>query len=157
VKDTRAVYDWNKFKEFKQTMMIFTGIKIFVWIIGLGTIIAGIVGVGNIMIIVVKERTKEIGIRKALGATPRSIIGLIMLESILITSVAGYIGLVLGIGLLGLINSMLPPLDFFKNPEADLSTAIMATIVLVIAGTFAGFVPSRRAAAIKPIVALRDE
>jgi len=156
-KDTRAIYYWNKFQEFQQTMMIFTGIKVFVWIIGLGTIIAGIVGVGNIMIIVVKERTKEIGIRKALGATPGSIIGLIMLESILITSVAGYIGLVLGIALLSLINSMIPPMDFFKNPEADLTTAIMATIVLVIAGTLAGLVPARRAAAIKPIVALRDE
>jgi len=109
------------------------------------------------MMIVVNERTKEIGIRKALGATPFSIITLILQESIVITAFAGYIGLVLGIGLLELIARNLPPSEFFRNPEANLSIAMGATILLVVAGTVAGFFPALKAAKIKPIEALRDE
>jgi len=154
--DQRAIYINNNVEEYKKFMNLFAGIRIFVWIIGIGTIIAGIVGVSNIMLIVVKERTKEIGIRKAIGATPQSIIGLILLESIAITAFAGYVGLVLGVGLLELISPHVQS-DFFLNPEADFRIAVSATILLIISGTLAGFVPARKAAAIKPIDALRDE
>lgn len=156
-KDERAMGSWNATEEYRKFQDLFFGIRMFIWIIGIGTIIAGIVGVSNIMMIVVNERTKEIGIRKALGATPFSIIGLILMESIVITGFAGYVGLVLGVGLLELISSVLPDLPFFVNPEANFSVALSATLLLVIAGTLAGFVPARKAARIKPIIALRDE
>ena len=155
--DQRAMSVWNKAQDYKRTMDLFAGIRLFVWIIGIGTIIAGIVGVSNIMIIVVKERTKEIGIRKAIGATPFSVVSTILAESILITSFAGYVGLILGIGLLELISSALPPIEFFVDPEADLRVAIGATILLVVSGTLSGLFPALKAAGIKPIEALRDE
>ncbi|RLD81159.1 MAG: ABC transporter permease [Bacteroidetes bacterium] len=157
VEDKQAVNIYNKIKNFQQVQNLFLGIRIFVWIIGIGTIIAGIVGVSNIMMIVVKERTKEIGIRKAIGATPGSVVGLIMMESILITGFAGYLGLVFGVGLLELISSNMPGTDFFRNPEVDFRVAISATALLVISGALAGLVPATKAARIKPIVALRDE
>jgi len=149
-------------------MKIFQAIKIFIWIIGIGTLIAGIVGVSNIMLIVVKERTKEIGIRKAIGASPSSVIGLILLESIMITTIAGYIGLVLGTGLMEMINYFMvqsagAPVSeegsgsIFLNPTVDLNVAIYATLLLIVAGAIAGYIPAKRAASIKPIVALRDE
>jgi putative ABC transport system permease protein len=155
--DPRALFLFNSIENFQQFMDLFAGIRLFIWIIGIGTIIAGIVGVSNIMMIVVKERTKEIGIRKSMGATPWSIVSLILQESILITAFAGYIGLVLGVGLLELVGSALPATDYFANPEVDFNIAIGATIILVLAGTIAGFVPARRAATIKPVDALRDE
>ena len=155
--DPKAIYVNNTLKEFQQFQNLFAGIRLFVWIIGIGTIIAGIVGVSNIMMIVVKERTKEIGIRKAIGASPASIIGLILLESILITGVAGYFGLVLGVGLLELITPIMESVPFIKAPQANFSVAVNATILLIIAGAIAGFVPANKAAKIKPIVALRDE
>ncbi len=166
VTDESALGMYNKLENYIQTMRIFQAIKIFIWIIGIGTLIAGIVGVSNIMLIVVKERTKEIGIRKAIGASPASVIGLILLESILITTVAGYIGLVLGTGLMELINySMVQSAGdaaqqgetVFLNPTVDFGVAIAATLLLVVAGTLAGYIPAKRAASIKPIVALRDE
>ncbi|MBN1252515.1 MAG: ABC transporter permease [Bacteroidales bacterium] len=157
VKDKQAIFIRNTLKDFQQFQNLFLGIRIFIWIIGIGTIIAGIVGVSNIMMIVVKERTKEIGIRKAIGATPGSVVGLIMMESIAITAFAGYLGLVLGVGLLELISSNMPGTDFFRNPEADFGVAVSATILLVVSGAIAGLVPATKAARIKPIVALRDE
>lgn len=156
VEDKRAIYINNNLEEFKKFQGLFNGIKIFVWIIGIGTIISGIVGVSNIMIIVVKERTQEIGVRKALGATPRSIVGLILMESIFITAVAGYFGLVLGVGLLELLSPHLQS-DFFMNPEADIRIAAGATLLLIVSGTLAGLIPARKAASIKPIEALREE
>lgn len=153
--DRRALGSWNSFENYMQMMSIFTGIRLFVWIIGIGTIIAGIVGVSNIMIIVVKERTREIGVRKALGATPFSVVSLILFESVLITTFAGYIGLVMGVGLLELMSGI--ESEFFANPEADFSIAVSATLLLIVAGALAGFVPAQRAARIKPIDALRDE
>ena len=155
--DPRAIYFFNTIENYQQFMTLFANIRLFIWIIGIGTIIAGVVGVSNIMMIVVKERTKEIGIRKAMGATPWSIISLILQESILITAFAGYVGLVLGVGLLELVSASIPTIDYFKNPEVDFNVAIGATLIMIIAGAVAGFVPARKAAAVKPVVALRDE
>jgi putative ABC transport system permease protein len=157
IEDNRAIEVWNKNEEVRKFKALFAGIRLFIWIIGIGTIIAGIVGVSNIMMIVVKERTKEIGIRKSLGATPWSIVALIMQEAIVITSFAGYIGLVLGVGLLELISKNMPPSEFFRNPEADFSVAVMATLLLIIAGAVAGFFPAMKAAKVNPVEALRDE
>ncbi|MDA3953002.1 MAG: ABC transporter permease [Bacteroidales bacterium] len=154
--DQRALFINNNVEEYQKFQSLFAGIRMFVWIIGIGTIIAGIVGVSNIMLIVVKERTKEIGIRKAIGATPGSIIGLVLFESILITGFAGYVGLVLGVGVLELISPHIQS-EFFTNPEADFRIAVSATILLIFSGAVAGFVPARKAASIKPIEALRDE
>ncbi len=156
VNDPRAIGTWNSVEGYDRFQRLFAGIRMFIWIIGFGTIIAGIVGVSNIMMIVVKDRTKEIGIRKAMGATPWSIISLVLQEAILITSFAGYIGLVLGVLVLETVGSKIES-NFFRQPEVDLHVAIYALILLVISGTVAGFIPARKAAAIKPIEALRDE
>lgn len=156
--DQRAVFVWNNLEEYKKLLSLFASIRMFIWIIGIGTIIAGVVGVSNIMMIVVKERTQEIGIRKAMGATPWSIVSLILMESVLITAFAGYIGLVMGVGLLELISPAFENADtFFKNPEVNINIAGGATIVMVVSGMLAGFVPARKAAAIQPIEALRYE
>lgn len=155
--DDRAVRVNNNIENAKDIRSLFIGISAFVWLIGVGTIIAGIVGVSNIMLIVVKERTKEIGVRKAIGATPWSVINLVLMEAVTITTLAGYFGMVLGVGILELVSANMPNSDFFRNPEADFSIAISATILLIISGAIAGLIPARRAAKIKPIVALRDE
>lgn len=155
--DPRALHIGNNFENMARTMQILTGIQMFVWFIGIGTIIAGIVGVSNIMMISVKERTQEIGVRKALGARPLTIISMVVQESVLLTTVSGYIGLVLGIGLLELVNGIVPENKFFVDPQADIGVAITATLILIVAGAFAGFFPARHAAKIKPIEALRYE
>jgi putative ABC transport system permease protein len=155
--DLNAMWIYNTLKEYKMFTNLFLGIQIFVSIIGAFTIIAGIVGVSNIMIIVVNERTKEIGIRKAIGASPSSIIGMILLEAVFITAIAGYIGLVLGILTLQGASSLIPSNQFFVNPEVDFKIAVIATLVLIVAGTLAGLMPSLRASRIRPVEALRDE
>jgi putative ABC transport system permease protein len=155
--DANAINVYNNTVEYERIMNMLNGIKLFVWIIGIGTLIAGIVGVSNIMMIAVKERTKEIGVRKAIGATPSSIIGMIIMESVLITSVAGYLGLMAGVGILELAKKFLPPSDFFLNPEVNFNIAISATVLLIVAGACAGLFPALRAAHINPVVALRDE
>lgn len=154
--DERAMFFWNSIEDFQKFKKLFASISMFIWVIGIGTIIAGVVGVSNIMMIVVKDRTKEIGIRKALGATPGSIVSLVMQEAILITGFAGYIGLVLGVGLLELISKNIDT-PFFKQPEVNIQIAVGATILLIVAGALAGLIPARRAASIRPIEALRDE
>ncbi len=154
--DMNAVGVFNNNVEYKRIMGLLDGIKIFVFIIGIFTLIAGVVGVSNIMMIVVKERTKEIGVRKALGASPLSIISLIIQESVFITAIAGYIGLMLGIGLVELIKYFGLEGDFFKNPEVDLSIAITAVVLIVVAGALAGLFPAIKAARVEPITALRE-
>jgi putative ABC transport system permease protein len=156
-KDEEAINVWNNSVEYKRIMEMLSNIRLFIWVIGIGTLIAGIVGVSNIMMIAVKERTKEIGVRKAIGASPGSIIGMIMQESIFITAAAGYIGLMAGVGILELARKFMPPSDFFRNPEVNLGVAISALILLVIAGALAGLIPALRAARVEPIEALRDE
>jgi putative ABC transport system permease protein len=145
--DESAISVHNSVKDAKQFYDLNLYIRLFFWWVGICTIIAGVVGVSNIMLIIVKERTKEIGIRKALGASPLSIIGMILHESIFITTIAGFIGLL----------SSLLLLDYFLNPEVDFSVALTTLVLLVFAGALAGFFPAYRAAKIKPIVALRDE
>ncbi len=156
--DPRAVFFINGVENFERFAKLMSAIRLFIWVVGIGTLVAGVVGVSNIMLVTVQERTREIGIRKAIGATPGSIVGLVLKESILITAVAGYLGLVLGVAVLEIASDFLPPsAAFFRNPEVDLRTAIAATGLLVVAGTLAGYFPARRAASIQPIVALREE
>ena len=155
--DEKAVFIRNRAQFYQKFASLFAGIKMFIWFIGFGTICAGIVGVSNIMMIVVKERTKEIGIRKALGASSRSIIGLIMQESIFITTIAGYIGLTLGVLLLEWSGSLISGSDYFSNPEVDIQVAINATLLLVFTGSLAGLFPALRAANIQPVTALRED
>lgn len=157
--DKRAIGSWNMEKEFKKFTGLFSGIELLVWIVGIGTLMAGVIGVSNIMLIVVKERTREIGIRRAIGATPLSIISQIMAESVVLTSLAGYGGLLCGIGLMELINAALQGADtgMFYNPGVDISVALKALLVLVCGGMLAGIVPARKAVAISPVEALRTE
>ncbi len=140
-------------KGVQQFMIVLNVIILF---IGIGTLVAGIIGISNIMVYIVKERTKELGIRKALGATPNSIIGMIMMESIFVTAVAGYVGLLIGVFTLKAIGKSLEKY-FILNPSVETYVVVGATITLIIAGTIAGYVPAKRAASIKPIVALNDE
>ncbi|MFV0537851.1 MAG: ABC transporter permease [Dysgonomonas sp.] len=162
--DRSALYVRNTAEDVAETNMIFNGINFFIWIIGLASLMAGIVGVGNIMLITVKERTREIGIRKAIGATPASVLRLVIFESILITTVAGYIGMFFGILLTEGINSMMTvgprTMDspsVFKDPTVDIGTVIVATLVLVMAGVIAGLIPALKATRVRPIEAMRAE
>lgn len=155
-RDQSAVRVRNMAEASKNVNQMTTVLSVLIIIIGMGTLIAGIVGIANIMIFVVKERTKELGIRKALGATPKSIVTMIMLESVLVTSLAGYFGLLVGMGVLELIGDGLKEY-FITNPSVSTNLIVGATIILIIAGAIAGYVPAKRAASIKPIVALRDE
>jgi putative ABC transport system permease protein len=154
--DESAVGIFNSVKEAKKFYDLNLYIRLFFWWVGICTIIAGVVGVSNIMMIIVKERTKEIGIRKALGASPISIIMMILHESIFITIISGFMGLLTGLALLELIGPHAES-EYFRNPQVDFTVAISTLIVLVIAGALAGFIPAYRAAKIRPIVALRDE
>lgn len=163
--DRRAVYIWNQLENYLQSQKIFSAITLFVWIIGIGTLIAGIVGVSNIMLVTVRERTKEFGIRKALGAKPSSIIRMIIAESLVVTALFGYIGMVFGIVVTEAINKMMSGSmgmgdegpTMFKNPTVDLGIVVAATLVLIVAGILAGYFPARKAVKIKPIEALRSE
>lgn len=156
VSDQRAIRIDNMAEGTKGVETITFALGLIIIVIGFGTLIAGIVGVSNIMIFIVKERTKEIGIRKALGAAPKSIVSIILLESILITIIAGFVGLVLGVGALNLATPMLEEY-FIKNPSVSTSLVLGATITLIVAGAIAGYLPAKKASRIKPIVALRDE
>jgi putative ABC transport system permease protein len=159
--DDKGVFgSFNLQDEFDKVQGLFTGIKVFSWVVAVGTIFAGAVGVGNIMLIVVKERTREIGLRKALGATPSSIVAMIMQESLFITAIAGYGGLVVGALLLEGISKILDAggkVNFFSHPEMDFKTAMVALLVLIFSGVLASIMPAAKAAAVNPIVALQDE
>jgi len=159
--DERAVGSFNLENEFNKMTNLFSGIRGLIWIVGIGTLLAGVIGVSNIMLIIVKERTKEIGIQRAIGATPWMVISQVILESVILTTLAGYIGLVLGVGIVEGVNYMLVSTgaesDMFANPEVNFSVAIQALEVLVVAGILAGIIPAYRAVSMKPIDALRDE
>ncbi len=154
--DQRAIRIQNMAEGTKAVGQMTTALGFIIFVIGFGTLIAGVVGISNIMIFIVKERTKEIGIRKALGATPRNIVSIILIESILITAIAGYIGLLLGVGILEAAAPMLETY-FIKDPSVQPSLIIAATITLILAGGIAGYLPAKKASQIKPIVALRDD
>ena len=159
--DVGVFGSFNLQNEFDKIQGLFTGIEVFSWMVAIGTIMAGAIGVGNIMLIVVKERTREIGLRKALGATPTSIVAMIVQESIFITAIAGYMGLVVGVFLLEGVSNVLEASGggsgMFRRPEVDFGTAISALVVLVISGFLASLMPAAKAAAVNPIVALQDE
>lgn len=160
--DRQAIGSFNIELEWVKYMGLFTGIQILTWIVGIGTLLAGIIGVSNIMLVIIKERTHEIGVQRALGATPGKIITHIVAESVFLTVMAGYIGLALGVGLLELLNMLLmsnpnPDEIFFRNPEVSFKMAVAALSVLVLAGIAAGLIPAKRAVSIKPIDAIRDE
>ena len=154
--DQGALYVNNSLEEAKNVYIITGGVQAFFWFVGICTIIAGVVGVGNIMLIIVKERTKEIGIRKALGASPFSIISMILQEAVFITVVAGFLGLLSGLLVWEVIGPFVEA-DFFTRPEVDFNVAVSKLVILVVAGALAGFIPAYRASRIRPIVALRGE
>ncbi len=157
-----AIWIWNSYEDYLQTQTAMKGIQLLIWIIGIATLIAGVTGISNIMLITVRERTHEFGIRKAIGARPAEIVRLVMFESVAITMVFGYIGMFVGLGLTELIGSVLSMagntgeegFTIFKDPTVDLSIVLAATVVMVIAGVIAGYVPAKRAVSIKPIEAL---
>ena len=160
VKDQQAVYIRANIEEYERFQAVFLGIKIFIWFVGIGSIMAGVVGVSNIMLIIVKDRTKEIGIRKALGATPRSIVNMVLQEAIFLTSVAGYIGLLSGFGIIYSLNYYMETNniegDYFYNPEVDFVSVLIALIFLVVCGTLSGLIPAMQAARVNPIVAMKS-
>jgi putative ABC transport system permease protein len=154
--DLLAVRTQNNLEKFAKLTAVFGWINGFVWFVGIGTMLAGMISVSNIMLISVAERTREIGIRKAIGATPGSLVRMVLFEAILITAVSGYSGLLAGVGLVELIAPRTANTPFLRNPEVDIRMALIATALIVLAGALAGFVPARRAARVNPIVALRD-
>ena len=170
--DNSAIGMWNTSNQMRMFGKLTGGILMFIWIIGISTLMAGIVGVSNIMLVTVRERTREIGIRKAIGARPSSILKLIIFESILITAAFGYIGMITGIGVMEGINTVMTmtgandapaggnmgeDLTLFRNPTVSLGIAISSTVILVIAGVFAGYYPARKATKVSAIEAMRAE
>ncbi len=154
--DDRAIRIWNPIQEAKRYFALTGSIKIFFWGVGFFTIIAGVVSVSNIMLIVVKERTREIGIRKALGAQPWSIIGMIMHEAIFVTAIAGFTGLIFSMGLLEIVGPHVE-VDYILNPSVNFNVAVSTVLLLIVAGTLAGFFPAWKAVKVQVIEALRDE
>lgn len=158
--DQQAIRISNNIEEFKEFNTVFLFIKGFIWFVGIGSIIAGAIGVSNIMLIVVKDRTKEIGIRKALGATPRSIISMILSEAVVLTSVAGYMGLLTGFALVYGVHHLMEinnvEVEFFYNPEVRFGTVLLALFVLVVSGTLAGLIPALQAVRVNPVTAMRQ-
>lgn len=159
--DDTAIGGFNLEEEFMQVKNLFFGIKALLWFVGIGTLIAGIVGVSNIMLITVKERTKEIGIRKALGATPGSIVSMILTESVAITAIAGYLGLLLATMLIAALNYIMTSQGIenqnFADPKINATIALSALGFLILAGTIAGLIPAIQASNVNPVIALKDE
>ncbi|GHT66280.1 ABC transporter permease [Bacteroidia bacterium] len=163
--DKRSIGMWNMLQNYLQTQGVFNGISAFIWVIGIGTLIAGVISISNIMLITVRERTREFGIRKAIGAKPSSIMGSILMESVLMTSVFGYIGMFLGVAIGELANSILlnlPPeaeevSHVFQNPTIEVNVAIGAMLILIVSGVLAGAYPAWKASRISPVIAMREE
>ena len=164
--DDGAIWLWNRFTSYLQAMAAMGILRTAIWVIGIFTLLSGIVGVSNIMLITVRERTHEFGIRKALGAKPRSILWLIIVESVVITTVFGYVGMVAGIGATEwmdaafgsqTVDNGMFEAKMFSNPTVDLGIAVQATVTLIVAGTLAGLFPARKATKIRPIEALRAD
>ncbi len=154
--DDRAIHIWNPIQEAKRFYTLGTAIELFFWVVGFLTIIAGVVSVSNIMLIVVKERTREIGIRKALGAKPWSVVGMIMHEAIFVTAIAGFSGLIFSMGLLEIVGPHVE-VDYILNPSVNFGVALSTVFLLIGAGALAGFFPAWKAVKVKVIEALRDE
>jgi putative ABC transport system permease protein len=159
--DNRAVGSVNLEKEFKQMTGLFMGINGLIWIVGIGTLLAGVIGISNIMLVIVKERTKEIGIMRALGASPLKVISQIVTESVVLTGIAGYAGLVVGVLIMELVDKNLPDAGnqetMFLHPVVDFQVAIMALTIVILSGVLAGLIPARKAVSVRPIDALRYE
>lgn len=158
--DAGVLGSFNLQREYDKVQGLFTGIEVFSWVVAIGTIMAGAFGVGNIMLIVVKERTREIGVRKALGATPSSIVIMVVQEAVFITAVAGYFGLVAGVLLLEAVGAGLQAAggaSMFSRPQVDMATALWAVAILIFSGFLASLLPAAKAAGVNPIVALQDE
>ena len=155
-RDNNGIRIRNVADQIRQNQRFAGVLQLIVAFVGIGTLIAGIIGISNIMVFVVKERTKELGVRKALGATPKSVIGMVLHESIFITTLSGITGMIAGIVLLSNMEDRLEEF-FIIDPYIDNFTALVATILLILFGAVAGYIPAKRAASIKPIVALRDE
>lgn len=158
--DQQAIGSFNLEREYRKLTGLFNGIRIFLWMVGIGTLMAGVVSVSNVMLITVKDRTREIGVRKALGATPWSIISLILLESVFITTLSGYVGLLLGTGIIALINGATAGSggsEMFMNPEVNLGVSLGSLFILIISGLLAGLLPALHAARINPVEALRSD
>lgn len=158
--DKQAIGSFNLEKQYRKLAGLFSGIRWFLWIVGIGTLLAGVVSVSNVMLITVKDRTREIGVRKAIGATPWSIISLILLESIFITTISGYIGLLIGTVIIYTMNILTATgleNQMFSNPEVNLGVSVGSLVILVLSGLFAGLLPALHAARINPVEALRSD
>ncbi len=158
--DRQALYVNNQIENFNRFRSTMNMISFFIWFVGIGSIIAGVIGVSNIMLIVVKERTKEIGVRKALGATPYSIVSMIVQEAIFLTSLAGYLGLLCGMGLIIAIQKIMEENEidaqYFKNPEVDMQMVLIALVILIISGGIAGLIPALQAVKVNPVEAMKS-
>ncbi|HWP07527.1 MAG TPA: ABC transporter permease, partial [Polyangiaceae bacterium] len=155
--DARALRTQNNLARFERISAVFRWVNGFVWFVGFGTLLSGMVSVSNIMLISVAERTREIGIRKALGATPFRLVGMILAEAILITAVAGYTGVVVGVAIVELAAERLTDVTYIRQPSVSVTLALEATALIVLAGALAGLFPALRAARVNPVVAMREE
>ena len=157
-KDERAIGSFNLGEIFNRIVGFAKGLTFMSLVVGIATILAGVIGIGNILLISVKERTKELGVRRALGATPKEVRSLIILESVFLTMLAGVMGIVLGAGVLSLINKLTQGMDFpYANPTVPIPYVLGALALMVVLGTLIGLIPAQRAVSIKPIDALREE
>jgi putative ABC transport system permease protein len=157
--DPQGIRSFNVAEEFRRITNLFLGIRVFVWFVGIATLLAGILGVSNILLITVKERTQELGIRKALGATPSSILRMVVAESLVLTSLAGYLGIVVGVGVLELASRVTQgmPQAPISEPEVDMKVVLAAGAILILGGLVAAIMPARHATRIQPVEALRAE
>ena len=159
--DKTALNSFNLEDIFKMFKGLFIGIHILIWIVGLGTLMSGIIGVSNIMLVTVKERTREIGVRRAIGAKPKDIIGQVLSESLLLTTLAGLVGMCMGVGVMaivGKITSNMPSDNMmFQDPNMGFKAAVAATVIVILSGLLAGVLPALRAIQIKAIDAIREE